>query len=219
VKDAAPVVGRYPFGETPPVEDGTGAPSVAEYSPTEERILAMTIRLVSRRGVRHLGMQEVSEAAGVSRATLYRYFPSKDHLFAAAANFDGRRFEDGLASALAATETPTDRMKALVAFAFDYIRTHPARSLFDTEPQFVLGYLLGHLPQLRAALIESLGEALDTVPAVASGSLDRGQMADLIVRLFASSWIIPELDDRDLVQAITGLLTSTAGRTDGYIDQ
>ena len=221
VNNAPQVLGRYPFGEeVSAAEDGRwGAQSEADYSPTEERILNTTIRLVSRRGVRHLGMQEVSEAAGVSRATLYRYFPSKDHLLAAAANFDGRRFEQGLASALAATTTPADRMKALeVAFAFDYIRTHPARSLFDTEPEFVLGYLLGHLPQLRAALIESLGEALDTVPAVASGSLDRGQMADLIVRLFASSWIIPELDDRDLVQSITGLLTSTTERTHGHRD-
>jgi AcrR family transcriptional regulator len=161
-------------------------------------------------------MQEVSDAAGVSRATLYRYFPSKDHLLAAAANFDGRRFDNGLMAALAATATPVDRMQALVSFAFDYIRTHPARSLFDTEPEFVLGYLLGHLPQLRAALVESLGDALDTVPAVASGSLDRGQMADLIVRLFASSWIIPELDDRDLVNSMIGLLTPTAERNHGH---
>ena len=61
-------------------------------SPTEERILSAALRLLARRGVRRLGMQEVSEAAGVSRGTLYRYFPSKDHLLAAVAGFDEHRF-------------------------------------------------------------------------------------------------------------------------------
>ena len=51
-------------------------------------------------------MQEVSEAAGVSRATLYRYFPSKDHLMDAVAVFDEHTFNEGLAVALAATAEP-----------------------------------------------------------------------------------------------------------------
>jgi hypothetical protein len=56
-----------------------------------------------------------------------------------------------------------------MAYAFDYIRSHPARPLFESEPEFVLSYLLDHLPKLREALLEQLGDALDTVPAVARG--------------------------------------------------
>ena len=55
-------------------------------------------------------------------------------------------------------------------------------------------------------MLEQLGDAFDTVPAVASGRLTREQLADVIVRLFTSSFIIPEPDDRTLVQAINGLL-------------
>jgi AcrR family transcriptional regulator len=173
---------------------------------TEERILSATLRLLGRRGVRRLGMQEVSEAAGVSRGTLYRYFPSKDHLLAGVASYDERKFTVGLATALATVEEPNERIQTLVAFAFDYIRMHPARALFESEPDFVLGYLLTHLPKLQAALLEQLGEAFDLVPAVASGSLTRQQLADVIVRLFTSSFIIPESDDRALVQSINGIL-------------
>jgi AcrR family transcriptional regulator len=176
------------------------------YGATEERILSSALRLIGRRGVKRLGMQEVSEAAGVSRGTLYRYFPSKDRLLAAVAGFDERRFSDGLAAALAGRQDPTDRIESLVAFAFDYIRTHPARSLFESEPEFVLGYLLAHLPKLRTAVLEQLGDALDSVPSVTSGSLSREQLVDIIVRLFASSWIIPETDDRGLVQSINGIV-------------
>jgi AcrR family transcriptional regulator len=176
------------------------------YGHTEERILSATLQLLGRRGMKRMGMQEVSEVSHVSRGTLYRYFPSKDHLLAAVATYDERRFTVGLATALAAVEGPSARVQALVSFAFDYIRTHPSRALFESEPEFVLGYLLVHLPKLQEALLEQLGDAFDTVPAVASGGLSREQLADLIVRLFTSSFIIPESDSRTLVQSINGML-------------
>jgi AcrR family transcriptional regulator len=157
-------------------------------------------------------MQEVSEAAGVSRGTLYRYFQSKERLIDAVAIFDEHTFSDGLAARLAEKEDPTERISTFVAFAFDYIRTHPARALFETEPGFVLGYLLTHLPKLQRALLVQLGDALDTVPAVASGSLSREQLVDVVVRLFASSFIIPESDDRALVQSLNAMLRPAAHR-------
>ncbi len=181
-------------------------PSDVTFSPTEERILAATLRLLGRRGVKRLGMQEVSEAAGLSRGTLYRYFQSKDQLLAAVASFDEQSFNLGLAAAMQQVDEPSARIRTLVSFAFDYIRTHPARSLFESEPDFVLGYLLQHLPKMQAALMEELGDAFDSVPAVASGRLTRQQLVEVIVRLFTSSFVIPERDDRALVQAIDGLL-------------
>ena len=179
-----------------------------EFGPTEQRILTAALGLIGRRGVRRLGMQEISEAAGVSRATLYRYFPSKDHVLAAAASYDEHRFSDGLDDAMAGT-APQDRISAFVGYAFRFIRAHPARSLFESEPGFVLSYLLDHLPSLRTQLVEQLGDALDTVPTVASGELDREQLADVIVRLFASSWIIPESDEDTLVHSINRILQIT----------
>jgi AcrR family transcriptional regulator len=183
-----------------------GDPDAAPLSPTEERIVSAALRLIGRRGVKRLGMQEISEAAGVSRGTLYRYFPSKDHVLEAAANYDEQRFTRGLADALESVPDPADRIRAFVAFSFDYIRTHPARALFESEPEFVLVYLLDHLPKLHGAVLEQLGSALDAVPAVASGHLSRVQLTDVIVRLFASSWLIAESDEQTLVQSINQIL-------------
>ena len=196
------------------------APDVAayplrEFSPTEERILVAALGLIGRRGVRRLGMQEMAEAAGVSRGTLYRYFPSKDHVLSAAADYDERRFRRGIDEVLASVQDPAQRIGAFMAYAFDFIRSHPARSLFETEPGFVIGFLLDHLPALHSQLVERLGDALDTVPAVASGALDRGQLADVIVRLFASSWLIPESDDASLVHAVNRVLQIPTEETDG----
>jgi len=180
--------------------------NATELSPTEERIVSAALRLIGRRGVKRLGMQEISEAAGVSRGTLYRYFPSKDQVLAAAAAYDERRFAEGLAGALAPGPTAEARIRSFIAFSFDYIRTHPSRQLFETEPEFVLGYLLAHLPKLREAILEQLGPALDSIPAVSSGQVTRGELTDVIVRLFASSWLIAESDERTLVQSINRIL-------------
>ncbi len=176
------------------------------FGPTQERILLASLGLIGRRGVRRLGMQEIAEAAGVSRGTLYRYFPSKDHVLAAAADYDAQRFSDGLDAVLAAARSPEDRITTFMAYAFDFIRSHPCRPLFESESGFVMGYLLDHLPSLRGELVRRLGDALDIVPAVAAGTLGRDQLADVIVRLFASSWIIPESDDASLVQSVTQIL-------------
>ena len=129
-------------------------PAVA-FSPTEERILTAGLGLIGRRGVRRLGMREIAETAGVSRGTLYRYFPSKDHVLAAAAAYDAQRFSDGLDQVLAAARSPEERITAFMAYAFDFIRTHPCRPLFESESGFVMSYLLDHLPALRDELLRA----------------------------------------------------------------
>ncbi|MGO8825986.1 MAG: TetR/AcrR family transcriptional regulator [Acidimicrobiales bacterium] len=185
---------------------GLDASPVRSFSPTEERILVAALGLIGRRGVKRLGMQEIAESAGVSRGTLYRYFPSKDQVLLGAAAYDERRFSTGLDEVLATTRAPEDRIGAFMAYAFDFIRSHPCRPLFESEPGFVMGYLLEHLPSLRGELVLRLGDAFDTVPAVAAGALDREQLVDVVVRLFAASWIIPESDDASLVQSINRIL-------------
>lgn len=182
------------------------AAEAGAFSATEERILTAGLDLIGRRGVRRLGMREIAEAAGVSRGTLYRYFPSKDHVLAAAAAYDAQRFSEGLDAVLSTALSPEERITAFMAYTFDFIRTHPCRPLFESESGFVMGYLLEHLPSLRGELVLRLGDALDIVPAVAAGTLGREQLADVIVRLFASSWIIPEMDDASLVQSVNQLL-------------
>ena len=180
--------------------------SEREFSPTEVRILTAALALIGRRGVRRLAMQEISEAAGVSRATLYRYFPSKEDVLAAAVDFDEQRFRVGLDDVLAAAADPQERIAAFMSYSFSFIRSHSARSLFESEPGYVLGYLLDHLPSLREELLVRLGDDLGAVPAVAAGDLGREQLADLIVRLFAASWIVPESDDASLVKSVNRIL-------------
>jgi len=127
-------------------------------------------------------------------------------VLAAAVDFDEQRFRVGLDDVLAAAADPQERIAAFMSYSFSFIRSHSARSLFESEPGYVLGYLLDHLPSLREELLVRLGDDLGAVPAVAAGDLDREQLADLIVRLFAASWIVPESDDASLVKSVNRIL-------------
>lgn len=57
----------------------TSPSQIARY----RRILRVTRELTMDRGEDAVQMQEVAQAAGVALNTLYRYFPSKSHLYAA----------------------------------------------------------------------------------------------------------------------------------------
>src|SRR5258705_13201216 len=49
----------------------------------QERILATTDRLFYEQGIRAVGVDTIAAEAGVSKRTLYNYYPTKDDLIAA----------------------------------------------------------------------------------------------------------------------------------------
>ncbi|MER6987839.1 TetR family transcriptional regulator [Saccharopolyspora hirsuta] len=58
-------------------------PSSQEQKARQRRILRAAAALATERGFDRVQMQDVAKEAGVAIATLYRYFPSKTHLFTA----------------------------------------------------------------------------------------------------------------------------------------
>ena len=55
----------------------------------QERILQTTDRLFYQQGIRAIGVNTVAAEVGISKRTLYNYYPSKDALIAA---YLSRRF-------------------------------------------------------------------------------------------------------------------------------
>jgi AcrR family transcriptional regulator len=173
---------------------------------TEERILEAALGVVSRRGVRHLSMAEVSEAAEVSRTTLYRYFATKEQLLDAVASFDLQRFSDGLDKALAETSSGPERTRVLLDYAVGYINDHPARELTESEPGFVIAYLRAMQPAVEAMLLGHLGEELTSAPPVVAGALSAEQVMDVIMRLLTTGWVLPGRDRSHLVATMVWLV-------------
>ncbi|MEZ0383070.1 TetR family transcriptional regulator [Mycobacterium sp. pW045] len=67
----------------PPVDREPAAPRTAAQRRRCERILATAARLGARHGLEAVRMQAVADQSGVSITTVYRYYPTKHHLFSA----------------------------------------------------------------------------------------------------------------------------------------
>ena len=80
-----------------------------------ERILDAAYELFSRRGIQAVGVNEVTERAGVATATLYRHFPSKDNLVLAFLNLREQRWTKDFveAGAMRRGSNPEERLLAI----------------------------------------------------------------------------------------------------------
>src|SRR5579859_1284414 len=113
---------------------------------TRDRILEGALQALGRVGPRRLTMSDVSDRAGLSRGTVYRYFPTKEDLLAVLAEYEQDRFSEGLRRALA--DSPGEARLADVAeYISDYLQQHPALPLMiDVEPEFVLIFMRRQMP-------------------------------------------------------------------------
>src|SRR3546814_2736044 len=60
------------------------------------KILDGALRAIGEMGARRLSMRDISDASGVSRGTLYRYFSSREEVLAAVSAFVCVNLEDGV---------------------------------------------------------------------------------------------------------------------------
>ena len=115
--------------------------------------MAAAARAFAEHGLRACTMQAVAAAAGVSKATLYNYFRTKDEVARALVELEVARLT-GLAAAL-----PPD--EALAALA-DEVGEHPVvRRLAAVEPE-TLTRLVDVPPQVVGELTAALAAALGT---------------------------------------------------------
>lgn len=93
-----------------------------------EEILAEATRHFSARGYHHTDLQELANALGLGKGTVYRYFPRKEQLFLAAVRRVLVLMRAEIDEAIAATDDGLEKIaRAIVA----YLR------FFDRHPQFV----------------------------------------------------------------------------------
>ena len=75
-----------------------------------ERILDAAEELFTRHDAATVGMNEIARAAGCSRATLYRYFESRDALHTAYVHRETHRLFGEIGEQLAAISDPHQRL-------------------------------------------------------------------------------------------------------------
>src|ERR1700690_4664884 len=101
-------------------EPATSGPAEADLGSAAQRerpkrILDATLALASKGGYDAVQMRAVSERADVALGTLYRYFPSKNHLLVAALTEEMDQIQDKLDRKPIPGDTPTERMLFVLA--------------------------------------------------------------------------------------------------------
>jgi AcrR family transcriptional regulator len=176
-------------------------------------ILAAAMRAIADRGPEQLTMSAVARSAGVSRPTLYRWFPTKADLLLAIGRYAEEQFDAGLQRLVEEHPDPSARLGAALRYLVSYLDEAVGPDPIGVDPAFALRSLAASLAPHVEALARLLGDALDEVPAVRSGALSREGAAELFLRLAYSHYLVPHADPDALLadlRALAGLIGCVA---------
>ena len=157
-----------------------------ERGDVRDRILAATIEVVAVTGLGGLRMEHVAKAAGVGRATLYRYFPGgKDQLVNEAITWEVGRFFRELAVEVADAPDLRSRLERGLMFAYRSMAGHAAlATVLEADREQFLPRLHDTSPLVVAVVRDYLA------PAVASEQLRPGvdvdEAAEYLARMVLS---------------------------------
>lgn len=91
-----------------------------------EALLEAAERVFADRGFDQARLEDIAQATGVTKAVVYRHFPSKEDLFVAVVADACARLDDAMASTLAEPVAPDVLLSRAVRVWFDYVASHEA---------------------------------------------------------------------------------------------
>jgi AcrR family transcriptional regulator len=189
---------------------------------TRAAIVAAALTCFRTRGLRKTSVVDIGRAAGVSRSTIYEYFPDKRAIVDAASEHASQSFYRTLARAMARESTLADQLGSAAVAVSKARRFIDPGGLSDPAEVNLL------LNRNAAALLAECGRFLTPYLAAATltGEVRRGldldDAAEWVARILFSLFLTPserlDIDDhaavRDFVveHAVRGLTAPTAGR-------
>lgn len=159
-----------------------------------ERILDAAGELFAQRPAAAVGMNEIAAAAGCSRATLYRYFDSRQALHTAYAHREAHRLHRQLVESLAGIDDARDRLVTGLVTTLALVRNSPALRSWFSVTDAPLGAELADQSDVITAMVSAFVVSLGT-PGYDPGAVDR--RARWLVRVLTSLLLFPGQDAED----------------------
>ena len=163
----------------------------SDHGASVQKILDGTLRAMRMIGARRVSMSDISDASGVSRGTLYRYFASKEDVLAAVSEHVCASFERGIIEAGEGIADPIERLRAVMRFYSRFTIERVPEGFFEVEPAFHLDFLRSHFTRHKAAVRIATNPSLDHFERLTGSTIDRGAFVDTLVRLQLSTLIVP----------------------------
>jgi AcrR family transcriptional regulator len=158
---------------------------------TADRILDAAERLFAEHDAASVGMKDIARAAGCSRATLYRYFDSRDALHTAYVHREAQRLYRTLTERVGALTDPGARLVEGILVTLRSVRDNPALSSWFAPTARPIGGEWAERSEVVKAMVEvfvrSLGEADDAD--------DVERRARWLVRALTSLLLFPGRDE------------------------
>ena len=129
-----------------------------------DRILDAAEELYTARDPASIGMNEIARAAGCSRATLYRYFDSREALRTAYVHRETRRLGREILHQIEDVEDPRERLIASITATLRMVRDNPALAAWFGSTRLPIGGEMAGQSEVITALatgfLGSLGHSL-----------------------------------------------------------
>src|SRR5436190_14010584 len=172
-------------------EEWPVAVTAAEVRSTPARILDAAFAAVRDFGVSRTTVEDVAQRAGLSRQTVYRYFPSKDHLVLALVLREEEKFIEGTRQAFSSEADLERAFARAITFCLEYAREHPLLDrLLATDQETFLPYLTTRGQPVIARARDSLMELAESRTPPASREAVR-DLLDAAIRTTISYILTP----------------------------
>ncbi|MFE0751210.1 TetR/AcrR family transcriptional regulator [Gordonia sp. NPDC058843] len=168
----------------------------------EARLLGVAEELFARHGVDAVTMADIATAARCSRATLYRYFPTRNEILSAYIRSTTERIFRQVMEKTAATTDANARITEAIMLTLNLIRDDPALGpWFAIDAGLPAKLAISHTA-ITAALETFLGEVVGAVPgAELSGT------ARWLTRTIIGLIVMPEPADTDQASYVSRYIT------------
>lgn len=176
-------------------------------SKTRDRILDGAVQAVARHGLSKVGMSDVSEHAGVSRGTVYRYFPSRGELLSQLADREAERFRGRLAQEIDGAPSEGDRLRIAIHYATQLAQEHPIlQRLLETDSALVLRAIRERYDVIRADIGRMLAPILKETAPVRVGVASTDQLVDWMTRILISAYLLPDAQPDRMEQGLISMV-------------
>ncbi len=170
-------VGHHGWGGDPPRTE----------EQARQRIITATTRCIERMGVRRTTLSNVAEEVGVTRQTVYRYFPNLAELLNAVAATGAADFLERSRTHLAGARTPLDAVVESMIYAMEELPREPRIGILleaGEETLFGRGMTSSVAFELGAQVLRGL--VVDWPSVGVHTEDDFEELVEVMMRLMAS---------------------------------
>ncbi|HEU4458556.1 MAG TPA: TetR/AcrR family transcriptional regulator [Methylibium sp.] len=187
-----------------------GRGRAATYDEQRDAIVARAAELFAQRGYPATSMNQVAEACGLSKATLYHYYEDKYALLLSIADTHVSRLERIVAEELAQEATPKRRMRALIArLVQEYAHAQHAHRVLTEDVKFLDAADRERVLDKERAVVRGFAQVVTALRPDLAGSVMGTPLTMLLFGMvnWMFTWMKPdgELDYDDMAPIVADL--------------